>query len=223
MYSGILPLNKFAGKTSFHFVSQLRKLSQQKKVGHAGTLDPFATGVLILLIGKSFTTQSEQFLLQDKEYRATLHLGISTETLDLTGQVTSTSSLIPSLEAIEQALLSFQGTILQTPPMFSAKKIQGQTLYKLARQGLIIERPPQTITLQTQLISFSYPYLEIHVRCSKGTYIRQIAHDLGTLLGCGAHLSALTRTRSGSFSLENCCDATRLFDPSYHWQDYLLC
>lgn len=221
MNEGILPINKPAGKTSFALVTILRQLTKIRTIGHAGTLDPFATGVMVLLIGKRFTTLSSQFLGQDKEYIATVHLGIETTTYDPEGEVTATSPLIPSLSAIDQALLQFQGTISQTPPMFSAKKVQGKKLYELARKGIVIERHSVPVTLDTTLLDYSYPFLSLKIRCSKGTYIRSIAHDLGKILGCGAHLSQLTRTKSGSISLDQCCNGAQLNDPSYNWRPFL--
>jgi len=203
---GILPINKSKGKSSFFFVSKIRYLCQERTVGHAGTLDPFATGVLILLVGRSFTRLASTFLHHDKAYEATIHLGIRTDSYDCDGHIIATSSLIPSLFDIEQALQQFQGTILQTPPMFSAKKIQGKRLYTLARQGIKIDRTPCQITLQTILLSYDYPLLRLAISCSKGTYIRSIAEDLGLLLGCGAHVSLLTRTQSGPYTLKDCID-----------------
>ncbi len=220
-FEGILPINKPIGKTSFSLVSSLRKLTNIKTIGHAGTLDPFASGVMILLIGKPYTKLSSSFLNQDKQYLATLHLGITTDTYDLDGQITAQSPLIPTESQLEQALLEFQGTIQQIPPMFSAKKVQGKKLYDLARKGITIPRAPITITTKIELISYIYPYIQLKVDCSKGTYIRSLAHDIGTVLGSGAHLSQLNRTKSGSFQLLDCCDGQRLFEPDYNWSDYL--
>lgn len=213
---GLLLLNKPRGQTSFRLVSLLRRVTGVKKIGHAGTLDPFATGVMVLLIGKSFTRLSDQFLTQDKEYAATLHLGIATDSFDCDGQITAESAHIPSLAEVQEVLKTFQGTVMQTPPMFSAKKIQGKKLYELARKGLSIERAPVQITLDTELLSYDYPLLRIRVACSKGTYIRSLADDIGTKLGCGAHLTELTRLRSGPFRLENCIDPQQLLDPSFN-------
>jgi tRNA pseudouridine55 synthase len=212
---GILLLDKPAGKTAFHLVSMLRKATKVKTIGHAGTLDPFATGVMVMLIGKPFTRLSNRFLEQDKEYETIVKLGISTDSYDCDGQETARSDLIPSLQQIEEALLAFQGTILQTPPMFSAKKIGGKKLYDLARKGIEIERKAVPVTVKTQLISYSYPELKLHISCSKGTYIRSIADDLGKLLGCGGHLSHLVRLRSGPFLLKDCIDPELMFDPSF--------
>ena len=221
MYEGILPICKPASRTSFHLVALLRKLTQIRTIGHAGTLDPFASGVMVLLIGKKFTRMSSQFLNQDKAYLATLHLGITTDTYDIEGQITNQSHLIPSLQEIENALTGFQGTILQTPPMFSAKKVQGKKLYELARQGITIERQAAPVTLHTEILEYNYPQLTLKVSCSKGTYIRSLAYDLGVVLGCGAHLSALVRTKSGSITLQDCCDGARLMEPSYDWISFL--
>ncbi|HEV3269135.1 MAG TPA: tRNA pseudouridine(55) synthase TruB [Candidatus Rhabdochlamydia sp.] len=216
-----MPINKPTGKTSFSLVSSLRKLTKIKTIGHAGTLDPFASGVMILLIGKPYTRLSSSFLNQDKQYLATLHLGITTDTYDLDGQITAQSPLIPTKSQLEKVLLEFQGTIEQIPPMFSAKKVQGKKLYDLARKGITIPRASVTVTIKIELISYIYPYIQLKVDCSKGTYIRSLAHDIGTLLGSGAHLSQLNRTKSGSFQLIHCCDGKRLFEMGYNWSDYL--
>lgn len=220
-FEGILPVNKPIGRTSFNLVSSLRKLTNSKTIGHAGTLDPFASGVMILLIGKPYTKLSSSFLNQDKQYLATLHLGITTDTYDLDGQITAQSPLIPTESQLEKVLLEFQGTIDQIPPMFSAKKVQGKKLYDLARKGITIPRAPIKVTVKIELISYIYPYIQLKVDCSKGTYIRSLAHDIGILLGSGAHLSELNRTKSGSFQLIDCCDGKRLFETGYNWSDYL--
>lgn len=195
---GLLLVDKPAGKTSFSLVAALRKKTGVQKIGHAGTLDPFATGLMILLIGKEFTRLSNTYLSTEKEYETTLTLGTCTDSYDCDGQITTTSSHVPTHTDIENALLQFQGTIQQIPPMFSAKKVQGKPLYKLARKGIEIPRAPVQISLKTTLLSYDYPLLRLHIVCSKGTYIRSIAHDLGTLLTCGAHLSQLRRLRCGS-------------------------
>ena len=208
---GILLVNKPAGKTSFSLIRALRKKTNIKKIGHAGTLDPVATGVMILLIGKAFTTQADTFIHQDKEYEATLHLGIETTTFDPEGEITNQSNLIPTPSQVKHALQQFQGTIQQIPPMFSAKKVKGKKLYELARKGIEIEREPITITLQTTLLAYNYPDLTLKIACTKGTYIRTIAADLGKALGCGAHLKKLTRTRCGPYHLKDCIDGKELY------------
>ncbi|MDF2576708.1 MAG: truB [Chlamydiales bacterium] len=214
MYKGILPVNKPKGITSFKLIPVLRKLCNEKTVGHAGTLDPFATGVLILLIGREYTKLSDKLLTQDKAYKARLLLGISTDTFDCEGQVVAKNELVPTLSQIEETLSCFQGEVEQIPPMFSAKKIGGKKLYDLARQGVVVERQAVKVNMKTQFISYNYPYIDIEVKCSKGTYIRSIADDMGKMLGCGAHLIALERTHSGSFSLEQCLDGELLLDRS---------
>lgn len=212
---GILPIDKARGKTSFSIVSRLRRLFQEKKIGHTGTLDPFATGVMILLIGRDYTRQSDKLLAQEKEYTASLHLGISTDSYDCDGIQTASSTIIPTLAEIHAVLNQFQGEIQQIPPMFSAKKVGGQKLCDLARKGKTIERAPQTVSVQTNLISYSYPHLELSVKCSKGTYIRSIASDIGQILGCGAHLSQLRRTQNGQFTLRDCLKEEEIFDSSF--------
>lgn len=202
--NGILLVDKAPGSTSFHIVSLLRRLTGIDKIGHAGTLDPFATGVMVMLIGKEYTRLSDKFLTSDKEYRATLHLGIATDTYDLEGQIISRSEKIPTHEEVELALAAFQGEISQIPPMYSAKKVEGKKLYDLARKGITIERQPVQVKVEITLIRYSYPLLEISVSCSKGTYIRSLAHDIGQFLGCYAHLFELVRTRSGFFRIEEC-------------------
>lgn len=209
---GIYLIDKPKGKTSFSLVSLLRKLLNVKTIGHAGTLDPMATGVMVLLVGKKFTTQSDTLTGQDKAYEAEITLGITTDSYDAEGETTKTSPLIPTPEQLKEVLLKFQGTIQQTPPMFSAKKINGQKLYDLARAGKEVERAPCTITLKTTLLDYQYPIVRLKVDCSKGTYIRSIAHDLGELLGSGAHLSGLIRTKSGPFLIENCLSGQKLFE-----------
>ena len=218
---GILLVNKPKGRTSFSLVAQLRRITGIRTIGHAGTLDPFATGVMVMLIGKAFTRLSQSFLEQDKEYLGKLHLGVATDSYDSEGKVVATSDLIPPLEALKEALSHFQGNILQVPPMFSAKKKGGKKLYELARKGITIEREAQKVTVHTQLISYHYPFMEIYVRCSKGTYIRSIAHDLGQTLSCGAHLCELTRMRSGAFHLKDCIDASVLNNPAFPWKESL--
>lgn len=209
---GLLLINKPRGATSFSLVRSIRRRLNVKKVGHAGTLDPFATGVMILLVGRDYTRLSDKLLTQDKEYLAKVHLGVATDSFDCDGTVTSESDLIPTQEAIDEALTHFQGTVEQLPPMFSAKKVDGKKLYELARKGVTIERKPVQVQMKTELISYEYPYLTLKVSCSKGTYIRSIADDLGKHLGCGAHLSELTRTQVGKYHLDQCLDGALLDD-----------
>lgn len=209
---GILPVDKPAGITSFKLVSWSRKAAQIKKIGHAGTLDPFATGVVILLIGRNYTRLSDRLMSDNKEYEALLHLGVETDSYDCDGETLAQSNYQPALEQIQTSLESFQGWQEQVPPMFSAKKIDGQKLYHLARKGITIERQPAKVFMQISLLDYAYPYLKVNIACSKGTYIRSFAHDFGRTLSCGAHLASLRRTKSGKFSVENCLDGTLLQD-----------
>lgn len=219
---GILLLDKEKGRTSFSIIPFLRKKWGVQKIGHAGTLDPFATGVMVMLIGKKFTRLSDRFLNNDKEYEAELHLGISTDTFDCEGNITAQSELIPTLEEIQAALSHFQGEIEQIPPMFSAKKIGGKKLYELARKGQEVERKAVKILLKTDLILYDYPKLYLRIACSKGTYIRSVAHDLGQMLKTGAHLSNLRRTLSGTFSVDHCIKEADLKSPSFNIHEHLL-
>lgn len=221
MNNGLLLIDKAKGSTSFRLVSLLRKLTKISKIGHAGTLDPFATGLMVMLIGRDFTKRSDEFLTCDKAYEATMHLGISTDSFDIEGAVTGTSPLIPTLADIEAVLPAFQGSISQIPPMFSAKKIQGQKLYDLARKGITVERQPCQVTVDIKVISYNYPDLKIDVSCSKGTYIRSLAHDIGNALGTGAHLSALRRTRSGNFHLLDAITQEQIQDLNFDITPYL--
>ncbi|MEC7840336.1 MAG: tRNA pseudouridine(55) synthase TruB [Chlamydiota bacterium] len=216
---GILLVNKPKGKTAFSLVAVLRRILGVRKIGHAGTLDPFATGVMVMLIGKKFTRLSDKFLNADKEYIAEVKLGVSTDSYDCDGEVTAESDYVPTQEEIDSAIAKFQGMIEQVPPMFSAKKQNGKKLYELARQGKTVERPPVKVFLETHFISYSYPTLKIHVTCSKGTYIRSIADELGKILSCGAHLTNLTRTRSGTFRLEKCIDGALLYSDETNSQE----
>ncbi len=221
MQEGILLLDKPAGKSSFFLVSVLRRITKIKKIGHAGTLDPFATGVMVMLIGKNYTRLQQNFLNSDKEYIATLTLGQATNTSDTEGVITHTSDIKPTLEQIQTLLTKFQGEMMQTPPMFSAKKVKGKKLYELARQGISIEREAKRIHVVTTFLSYDYPHLKLQFACSKGTYIRQLADDIGKELGCYAHLNALVRIRSGSFHLENCLSFQQIENPDFVYQHHL--
>ncbi len=212
---GVLLIDKPKGKTSFSLVSLLRRRLGVKTIGHAGTLDPFATGVMVMLIGKPYTRLSNQFLCQDKEYLAELHFGVVTDSYDCDGEIVRRSDIIPTQAQLEEALTHFQGEVEQIPPMFSAKKINGKKLYDLARQGKVVERAPVKVFLETELLNYEYPYASIRVKCSKGTYVRSIAYDLGEMLKCGAHLSNLQRIRSGVFHLKDCVNSEQLNCPDF--------
>lgn len=218
---GILLVDKEKDRTAFYLVKVLRKCANIKKIGHAGILDPFATGVMVMLIGRPYTQMSDRFLNDDKEYIATLKFSIATDTFDCDGQITHESAHIPTINDIETVIQTFQGSIKQIPPMFSAKKIDGQKLYVLARKGIEVERKSIQINVHIDILDYTYPELKISVTCSKGTYVRTLAHDIGLKLGCFAHLTALQRTRSGTFSLKDCIDAKSLSDPSFSYIPYL--
>jgi tRNA pseudouridine55 synthase len=176
-----------------------------KRIGHAGTLDPMATGVLVVLVGKA--TRASQYLMSlDKEYSGTIKLGAVTNTQDAEGEVLETRPVPPLTEAEVRAMAqSFVGDQYQMPPMFSAIKIDGVPLYKSARKGEEIEREPRFVRVSSfEITRFASPEIDFVLRCSKGTYVRTIAHDLGAKLGCGAHLSALRRTATGKFVIAQC-------------------
>lgn len=200
---GILNIHKATGMTSHDVVARVRKLLQQKRVGHAGTLDPAASGVLPICVGQG-TRVAEYLSESGKEYRATIVFGVETDTYDAEGQITRTASTATlSRENIEHALQQFLGPQMQVPPRYSALKIQGQAAYKRARAGEEVALAARPIELfRLEIVDWQTPVLTLEVACSKGTYIRSLAFDLGHTLDCGAHLGGLVRTRSGPFSLE---------------------
>jgi tRNA pseudouridine55 synthase len=200
---GFIVIDKPDGLTSHDIVSSVRKIVNIRKVGHTGTLDPFATGVLPVAVGEA--TKAIPFLDEStKEYMAVMRLGIITDTQDCTGKVLSENNFAYVTEALLKDTFSrFVGTIKQIPPMFSALKRSGVPLYKLARQGQCIHRDPREITIFSLSIEkIEIPKISFKVRCSRGTYIRTLASDLGDALGCGAHLSELRRTVSGMFTMD---------------------
>lgn len=201
--NGVIIINKPRGKTSHDMVSFIRRLTGIKKVGHTGTLDPEATGVLPVCIGNA-TKACELLTSERKVYRAQLMLGMTTDTLDIDGEVLTEQPVNVTKEEIEQVIKSFVGEVWQTPPMYSAIKIDGKKLYELARQGQNIEREKRKITIYSIEIIEINPIndtVTIDVDCSKGTYIRTLCEDIGMKLGCGAFMSALERTKSGQFDI----------------------
>lgn len=202
--NGILNLNKPSGMTSHDVVARVRRLLKIKRVGHAGTLDPLATGVLLVCIGQA-TRVAEYLMASPKSYRARVQLGVSTDTCDAEGAVVATVP-VPELtpDDLRGALAPFVGAIQQAPPAFSAIKQDGVPLYRLARRGEAVTPPPRPVTIhRIELLSWQSPTLELAVDCDPGTYIRSLARDLGAALGCGAMLAGLVRTRSGAFTLED--------------------
>jgi tRNA pseudouridine55 synthase len=208
---GILNINKPAGKTSFGVVALVKRLTGERHTGHAGTLDPDATGVLPVCLGKA--TRVVEFLMDNrKTYRAVIELGKATDTYDGSGKVVyQGDSSSVDIHKIEPALETFRGNIEQTPPMYSALKHQGQPLYELARAGINIERKSRTVKIyRLELIAWQPPLLTLEIDCSKGTYIRSLANDLGEALGCGAYLKSLIRTRYGIFNIEEAISLAQL-------------
>jgi len=219
---GFILVNKPAGITSHDVVDKLRKITKIKKIGHAGTLDPFATGLLILGIGREFTKKLVIFQRQDKEYIAKLRLGAESDTFDREGKIIERKiEKIPEKQEVEEVLKNFLGEIEQIPPIFSAKKIKGKKLYELARKGIKLQPKPQRVTIyEISILEYNFPFLKIKVKCSSGTYIRSLASDIGKKLGCGAYVEELTRTKIGSFSLDDAVELLKL--NNQNWRSFLF-
>lgn len=201
-----LLINKPIGWTSHDVVGYLRKqFPRGTKVGHSGTLDPFASGLLIVGVGRAATKRLDEFKNLPKTYETVLFLGATSNTQDKDGVITPTNiEKKYTREEIEKVLQKFIGPQLQTPPMYSAKKINGKKLYELAREGIEVERKPNQIEIYNiELLNYDYPRLKIRVDCSTGTYIRTLVHDIGQRLGCGAYCEELTRTRIGEYTIDN--------------------
>ena len=201
--NGVLNIYKPTGITSFDVVSIVRKISNVKKVGHAGTLDPEASGVLPVCIGRA--TKAIDYIMGDfKIYEAELKLGVITDTYDREGKILKESEVTASEEEIIQAINSFVGEIKQVPPMYSALKVNGKKLYELARAGIEIEREARPVTIyDIDIIEMKIPYVKFRVKCSKGTYIRSLCYDIGELLECGGMMWNLQRTATGQFHIED--------------------
>lgn len=202
----IIPINKPAGITSHTVVNKLRKFYGIKKIGHAGTLDPFATGVLILLVGRESTKRSDTLMKQDKIYRTKLKLGYISDTYDKDGVIQEYNiQKVPTRLEIDQIIASFVGEISQIPPMYSAIKINGKKMYELARKGQIVDIPPRLVNIYNIIVlDYTYPYLTLDISCSSGTYIRSLGYDIGIKLETGAYLEELERRQSGEYNIENC-------------------
>ncbi len=222
-FSGIVLINKPSGITSHDVVAKIRKLYSTKQVGHTGTLDPMAKGLLVLLVGRAVKA-SDMITLDNKRYIAGLRLGIATDTEDTSGSVLESSDEIPSKAIVESCISSFVGKIKQVPPMYSAIKVNGQKLVDLARQGISVEREAREI----EILSLSVDPTESHsdyildVTCSKGTYIRTLCADIGKKLGCGGAMSSLKRISSGTFSLDNAYTLEELEGLSFDERGALL-
>jgi tRNA pseudouridine55 synthase len=200
---GALLVDKGATWTSHDVVAKIRNHFKLKKVGHCGTLDPAATGLLVLLLGKA-TKLSERLMGQDKFYEGTVRFGEATDSYDADGEVTATNLVPPlNLDQLNEEAKAFVGDMMQTPPMVSAVKVDGVPLYKMARKGKTVERKPRLIHVyRLKFDSYTEPEGTFKLACTKGTYVRTIAHELGENIGCGAHLKALRRTRSGTFDVQ---------------------
>jgi tRNA pseudouridine55 synthase len=208
---GVLNINKPSGVTSHDVVESVRKILHEKRIGHTGTLDPLATGVLVLCAGRA--TRIAQYLeAGEKEYKAIMRLGVTTDTLDAEGQILETRSYTPpDQQKIVEVLQVFIGSIMQRPPAFSAVKVAGVPSYKLAREGKAELLKPRSVTIfSIELTAFEDPVVSILVRCSKGVYIRTLCAEIGKALGMGAHLIGLERTRSGRFSIDGAITLDRL-------------
>ena len=221
---GILNINKPAGKTSYAIVAMVKRLTDEKHVGHAGTLDPMATGVLPVCLGQA--TRLVEYLMEtSKTYRAEIEFGVSTDSYDREGTVTQKcDASAVTLEQVETALISFRGVITQVPPMYSAVKHQGKPLYELARAGIDVERKTRTAKIfSLEIKDFQNPVLNIEVTCGKGTYIRSLANDLGQALGCGGMLKNLERSRCGIFEIAEAVTPEGFTDAcqSGYWQSLL--
>jgi tRNA pseudouridine55 synthase len=220
---GLLILDKPRGLTSHEVVARVRHATKMRQAGHTGTLDPMATGVLVVCVGQA-TRISEYLLAHDKTYRATIRLGLETNTYDAEGQVIAAHDVNVDEATVRRALTKFIGDIRQVPPMHSAIKREGQKLYELARAGIEVERPARPVTIHAiDLLDWQSPDLTIDVKCSAGTYIRSIAHDLGHILGTGAHLIALRRTASGPFAVDEAItlDSFEALVREHQWQSRL--
>ncbi|OGO33228.1 MAG: tRNA pseudouridine(55) synthase TruB [Chloroflexi bacterium RBG_16_56_11] len=221
---GILNINKPAGMTSYGVVARVKRWSGERRVGHAGTLDPDATGVLPVCLGQG--TKVVEFMVDAaKTYRAMIELGVTTDTYDSSGKVTGKSDpSCVSRQMVEIVLGSFRGAIRQTPPMYSALKHQGRPLYELARAGINVERQSRLVHIyRLEIIDWQPPVFTIEVECGRGTYIRSLAHDLGEALGCGASLAGLVRAKYGPFKIEEAVTLPRLEESfrSGDWQKYI--
>lgn len=223
MDSGFILINKKQGPTSFNAIYQLRKITGVKKIGHAGTLDPFADGLLIVAIGREATKEISKYVKLDKEYVATLKLGEVSNTYDIEGEIVKSEKKNNDLriEDIKKVIKKFIGKQKQIPPMFSAKKVGGKKLYELARKGIEVERKSSLINIfKIEVIEFEWLVLKIKVNCSSGTYIRSLGHDIGQVLGCGAYLKDLKRTKIGEFELKNAVFIDGLNENN--WRNYLF-
>lgn len=204
---GIHLINKPRGRSSFSIVAQVRRVSGIKKVGHAGTLDPEAEGLLIVLVGKDFTRQAEKYSKLDKTYEFTIKLGENSTTDDEEGEKEKISGIQPTKKETEEIIEQFTGEITQTPPIYSAIKVGGQRAYKLARKGERVDIPDRKVVISRLVVlDYSYPLVKLEADVSSGTYVRSLARSIGQTLGTGAYCTQIVRTRIGRFKLEKAID-----------------
>jgi tRNA pseudouridine55 synthase len=220
--SGFILIDKPAGPTSFGVIARLRRITGIKKIGHSGTLDPAASGLLLCAVGRPATREIGRFVKMDKKYEALVRLGVSTDTYDREGKILEKYSGAPAAKKeIKRIVASLAGKQAQTPPMFSAKKVNGKKLYELARQGIEIEREPSLIEIyQVKILKYQWPDLRLAIYCSSGTFIRAIANDLGIKLGCGAYLAELKRTELGKFKLKKAIKLDKI--DAENWRKFIL-
>ena len=217
--NGIIIIDKPQEWTSNDVVSRLRRVFNTRRIGHGGTLDPMATGVLPVFVGRA-TRGVEFFEHAEKVYETTIRFGLTTDTEDITGKTIAETQVHLTREALEAVLPKFRGDILQIPPMYSAIKVNGQKLYDLARKGREVERQPRPITIhELELLEFSGNEARLRVRCSKGTYIRTLCKDIGEALGCGGCMAALRRVEAGEYTLEGSIPLRQLLDISEAGED----
>ena len=223
--SGVLVVDKPEGMTSFAVVAKVRRLLHLKKAGHCGTLDPFATGVLLVCANQA-TRIVDQLLTQDKLYRFTVVFGVETDTLDRTGQVVRTfEGPARELKELENALEAFRGTYTQEVPRYAAVKVDGRRLYELSRSGIEVDLPSREVHIHSlELLTYNWPRAELQAHCGKGTYIRQLTADIGRIMGCGAHVSELRRLASGPFRVERAVSLEELEEgkENNRWLEKLL-
>lgn len=223
--NGLLLIDKPRGMTSHDVVARVRRLINMRAIGHAGTLDPFATGLLILCIGLA-TRLSEYLIGETKAYSGRLRLGERTNTDDLDGEVVERRKVHVTQSDLQRAGAAFRGVILQTPPQYSAIQIGGKRAYKMARQGEAVDIPPRAVrVIELELLppaGDTFDEVDLRVTCTAGTYVRALARDIGEMLGCGAHLTALRREKSGAFSLDEAVSLDALQAAGADWQRYLL-
>lgn len=212
---GALLIDKPSGPTSHDVVAAIRRRFRVEKVGHCGTLDPQATGLLIIVLGRA-TKLSEKLMTSDKVYEGLIKFGEATDSYDADGEITNSLPVMPmTMDELNEASVSFTGDQMQVPPMVSAVKIGGVPLYKLARKGLEIERKPRLVHIYTfRFLDYQEPLGKFRLACTKGTYVRSVAHELGQKLGCGAHLASLRRTVSGKFDVAQALPLDKVLDMS---------